>query len=115
MSTAGCAEGYTSRMFEGDSSEDELKKVDRLMDPNKYYKLKKDVENKRKKSELQKEKQQARKELSAKSMKLKEEMGKKGVATADQKPKVEQMMKETEQQQAAQQEQGGTEQASQTV
>ena len=113
--TGGCAEGYTFPMFEGNSSEDELKKTDRLIDPNKYYRLKKDIETKRKKADLQKEKQQARKELTEKSKKLKEEMGKKGVVSADQKMKTEQITKQVEEQQAAQKEQGGTEQGSQTV
>ncbi len=104
-------------MFEGDSDEDLLRKagVNRMMDPNKYYKMKQELKAKMNKAKLQKEKQQARKEIAENSKKLKEEMSKKGVVTADQKMKNEQVIKDLDRQQAMQKEQGTTEQGSQTV
>lgn len=104
-------------MSEYDSDEDLLRKagVDRMADPNTFYKMKEELKTKVNTAKLQKEKQQARTELAENSKKLKEEMSKKGVVTADQKMKNEQVIKDADRQQAIQKEQGTTEQGSQTV
>lgn len=104
-------------MYEGDSDDDALRKrgIDRTFQPNQFYKAKEELKSKVNKAKLQTEKQQARKDLAEKSKKLKDELSNKGVVSADQKMKVEQMMKEQEQQQAAQAQLGTTEQHSQSV
>jgi predicted secreted protein len=103
-------------MFDGDD-EARLReaKDKRPFDPNRYYKLKKEVESKRKNEQLRKERQDARKDLAQQKLKLKQEMARKGIVSADISKTAKQSIDDAKRRESIQKEQGQTENPAQSV
>ncbi len=108
---------YTYPMYEGDDDDARLKEArqNRQFDPNKYFNLKKDVEAKKKKSELQKEKAQTREQQVQKIQKLKQDMDKKGVANVQTKEDAKKFLDEEKRKADVEKAQGTTEQGAKSV
>ena len=99
-------------MGERDDDE-ELKdaRMDRTNDPNRYYRLKKQLNERKKAQEFKAlQKDVAKQQLKEKQQKLQKDVAQKGIVTGNEKPDAKQMMNQEEQHEDAQKQLGTTEQ-----